>query len=322
VISSKTALKSVLVALSLTIPSVGWAEEPASGKLVPRDRPETAVDNWSYRSASMQRTYDISVGLPMSYVAEPDKSWPAIIVLDGNRVFGVALGITRGLILGGQVEDLFVISIGTPFEEGLEAWARRRVHEFSPDNEWPLTDPFGKGVKQHCEGSKLSLDECVGGAPNFLRFISGELLPSLNEKYRIDNDRLGLFGVSAGGFFASWTLLQEQSPFRYYIISSPAMAYGDGEILRQEASWAEDRDDLVADVYMAGGMLETNNPFLEGNGKIISGMAEFSGMLATRNYPSFSLTTEMHPGLGHEDAAAATLAIGLRRLYGKSLSQH
>jgi hypothetical protein len=36
--------------------------------------------------------------------------------------------------------------------------------------------------------------------------------------------------------------------------------------------------------------------------------------LASRDYPSFRLVTEMHPGLGHSDAAAATLAIGMLRL--------
>jgi predicted alpha/beta superfamily hydrolase len=315
---TNNVVRGAVVAMLLSISWVGWTEETVSGELVTRERPAVSVDNWSFRSASLERTYDVSVGLPLSYEAEPEKSWPAIIVLDGNRVFGMALDIARGLSQSGDVEDLFIISIGTPYEEGSEAWTRRRVHEFSPDNEWPLTDPFGKLLKQACEGLfKLSTDECLGGAPEFLSFISGELLPALNEKYRIDHDRLGLFGVSAGGFFASWTLLHEGSPFRYFIISSPAMAYGDGEIMRLEARWAEKHDDLVADVYMAGGMLETNSAFLEGSGKIISGMAELSGMLASRNYPSFSLVTEMHPDLGHSDAAAATLAIGLRRLYGK-----
>jgi predicted alpha/beta superfamily hydrolase len=304
--------------MMLMIPC-GSAGESGAGELVARDSPEEAVDHWSFRSAGMERSYDISVGLPTAYDSDSDTRWPAIIVLDGNRVFPIALGISRGLIQGGYVEDLFVISIGTPFEEGLAAWGRRRVHEFSPDNQWPMTDPFGKVVKQSCKNLfKVSIEECVGGAPDFLRFITDELLPELSTKYRIDGDRLGLFGVSAGGFFSSWTLFQEQSPFRYYLISSPAMAYGDGEIMRLEARWAEKHDDLAANVYMSAGMLETNDPYMEGSGKIVSGMAELSGMLATRNYPSLRVTTEMHPGMGHGDAAAATLAIGMRQLFGKA----
>lgn len=292
---------------------------PNSASLSPRERPAQSVDNWSLQSATMQRSYDISVGLPLSYAVEPDRSYPAIIVLDGNRMFGMALDITRGLNGGGEVEEVIVISIGTPFDEGPEAWVRRRIHEFSVDNDWPPTSTFGKVMKQVCKDRyQLDAKECLGGAPEFLRFISGEFLTVMNNKYRIDNDRLGLFGISAGGFFASWTLLQEESPFRNYIISSPAMAYGEGGVLRHlEARRAETHDDLVADVYMAAGMLETNRAWEEGVGKVVSGMAEFSGILASRNYPGLSLITEMHPGLGHSDGGGATFAIGLRRFYAK-----
>ena len=311
-------LRATLVLLLLMLSSVTAAEEFNSVSLAPRERPAQSVDNWSLQSATMQRSYDISVGLPLSYADEPEKSFPAIIVLDGNRMFGMALDITRGLNGSGEVEELIIISIGTPFDEGHRGWLRRRVYEFSPDNDRPLTGSFGKLMKQFCKDlHQLDAEECLGGAPEFLRFISGEFLTVMNNKYRIDNDRLGLSGISAGGFFASWTLLQEQSPFRNYIISSPAMAYGDGEVLRLEARWAETHDDLVADVYMAAGMLETNRAYDEGMGKCVSGMAEFSGMLASRNYPGLSLLTEMHPGLGHSDGGAATFAIGLRRLYAR-----
>ncbi len=315
---SKVVPMAAVVTALITLSGGAWSEDSATGKLLPRTRPAVSVDNWSFQSALMGRTYDISIGLPLSYVAEPEKNWPAIIVVDGNRMFGMALDLTRGLSGSQEVEDLFVIGIGTPFEDGQDSWVRRRVHEFSPANEWPMTDPFGAVVKQLCEGQyQLTPAECVGGAPAFLAFIRDELLAVLHRQYRLDADKLGLFGVSAGGFFASWAVLQQGSPFHNYIISSPAMAYGDGEIFRLEASYAENHKDLKANVYMAAGMLETNSPFLEGVGKIVSGMAGFSGLLATRNYPNFRLQTEMHPGLGHSDAAAATFAIGLRRLYGK-----
>jgi predicted alpha/beta superfamily hydrolase len=308
-------LRTLSATLVLTLAAPLLADEE---RLIPRDRPQLAVENWSFNAKTTGRKYDISVGLPATYDADAEKKWPAVVVLDGNRVFGMALDIARGLIQSQEVNDLFVISIGTPFEEGFEAWPRRRVHEFSPDNDWPLTDAFGQLLKRLCEGRhQLSTDACLGGAPLFLQFIRDELLPLLKTRYRMDPDDLCLFGISAGGFFASWTLLQESSPFQSYIISSPAMAYGDGEILRLESRWAESHDDLKARVYMAAGMLETDTAFEEAVGKIVSGMAQFAGALATRNYPGLRIQTEMHPGLGHSDAAAATFAIGLRKLYGQ-----
>ena len=63
---------------------------PNSVSLSPRERPSQSVDNWSLQSATMQRSYDISVGLPLSYAVGPEKNYPAIIALDGSRMFGMA----------------------------------------------------------------------------------------------------------------------------------------------------------------------------------------------------------------------------------------
>jgi predicted alpha/beta superfamily hydrolase len=127
-----------------------------------------------------------------------------------------------------------------------------------------------------------------------------------------------LFGVSAGGFFAAWTIFQERSPFRAYLISSPAMAYGDGDIFRQEARYAASHADLPVSIYLASGSLEIDDPFIEGVGQIVSGQARLGALLRGRRYPGLVLHSEIHQGLGHSDAAAMTMARGLRLLYPRS----
>lgn len=286
--------------------------------LAPRERPSKGIENWSFSAKATNRNYDISVALPTGYATEPDRQFPAILVLDGNRMFGMTVDIARGLHTAQEAADLFIISIGTPFEEGHDAWVRRRIHEFSPDKNWPMTDSLGALILQFCKDRyQLDAADCVGGAPAFLALIQNELLPLLYERYRIDPSSLGLFGVSAGGFFASWSLLHDDSPFANYIISSPAMAYGDGEIFRLEARYAQHHDDLIAGAYMASGTLEIGTAFYEGVGNTVSGMTVFAGTLTARDYAGLRLSTGMHQGLGHSDAAAATLAIGIRTLYPK-----
>jgi hypothetical protein len=94
------------------------------------------------------------------------------------------------------------------------------------------------------------------------------------------------------------------------------MAYGDGEIFRQEERYAAANKDLKVGIYMASGSLEIDDPFLEGIGRIVSGQARFGAVLRGRTYPSLKLTSEIHHGLGHVDAAGTTLARGIRVLYG------
>ena len=286
-------------------------------QLEPRPIPSRDIQAYNYQSPSMGRRYDIIVGLPVGYQANPEKKYPALIITDGNHAFPIANDAARSLMEQHVIEGLFVISIGEPFEEGDSAWTRRRVHEFStPD--WAMADPFGQLVASGvCQRYRSEPGKCVGGAPQFLDMIVSELLPRLTGKYRIDPNQLGLFGVSAGGFFAAWTIFQKNSPFTKYIISSPAMAYGDGEIFRQEERYAAANKDLKVGIYMASGSLEIDDPYLEGIGRIVSGQAHLGALLRSRNYQSLKLTSEIHHGLGHGDAAGTTLTRGIRVLYGK-----
>jgi predicted alpha/beta superfamily hydrolase len=157
----------------------------------------------------------------------------------------------------------------------------------------------------------------VGGAPKFLGVIVDELIPQLAKQFPIDTAQLGLFGVSAGGFFVSWAIFQDKSPFKSYLISSPAMAYGDGAIFREEARYAASHKDLHVSVFVATGSLEFDDPYLEGIGKIASGHAQFVAALRGRKYPNLKLNNEIMNGMGHGDSAPAALVRGMRTLYGK-----
>lgn len=283
-----------------------------------RSLPMKAVDSYSYHSNVMNADYDIVVGLPHTYDANPDKTYPALVILDGNWHFSCVNLLARGLLE--EVVDIIVIGVDIPIEVDEPNHTKRRVHQFSPDNHWPMTDDFGSHLrallKERLSPSEL-LQDCIGGAPHFLKFIKQELLPGVSDIYRINNEDIGLAGNSAAGFFTAHTLFSENSPFHKYIISSPAMAYGDGELFRLEKRWAQSHSDLAAQVYMGAGARELNNVFYEGWGQIVSGMSRLTGALTTRNYPSLTLWSDIYSRTGHIDSLFVTAAEGLRRLYAK-----
>jgi predicted alpha/beta superfamily hydrolase len=288
----------------------------AAQQLEPRSFPQQNVESWSYQSSVTGNKYDIVVGLPNGYRPGADRKYAALIVTDGYAAFPVANDAARSQMNQGVAEDLIVISVGSPLELGDSGWTRQRIWEFSPSG-WDRTDTFGKEVTRTCGLMHSPPDRCSGGAPKFLEFIVSELLPRLEAKYAIDPERLGLFGVSAGGFFASWAIFQPNSPFRAYIIQSPAMAYGDGEIFRQEQRYAAEHKDLKVGIYLASGSLEMADPYLEGIGQIVSGQVRLAAALTGRHYPGLKLYTEILPGLSHGDAAGTALVRGIRLLYGK-----
>jgi uncharacterized protein len=286
----------------------------ARAQLQSRPVPNGGVESFAFQSPSMGVRFSLNVGLPQGYTAGDGKKYPALIVTDGDFVFGNVY--QSASTLEGVITPLFIISIGTSLEEGEEEHTRRRIYEFSPPG-WDRQDKFGQALEGYCKQFRSAEGRCTGGSAKFLAAITAEMIPLLAARFPIDTTQLGLFGLSAGGFFTSWAIFQPDTPFTKYIISSPAMAYGRGEIFRQEAAFAKTHKDLGVGIYFAAGGLEVTDPMLEGMGEIVSGMSHLAGVLASRQYPGLKMTVEFHPGMGHADVMGTSVVRGLRSLYTK-----
>jgi len=293
---------------------LAFASSSAHAQLQSRPVPNAGVESFTFQSPSMGVRFSLNVGLPEGYKAGDGKKYPALIVTDGDFFFGNVY--ESASTLSSVITPLFIISVGTALDEGEEEHTRRRIYEFSPPG-WNRQDTFGQAVEGFCKRFKSPEGRCTGGSGKFLTAIATEMIPLLAAKFPIDTTQLGLFGISAGGFFASWAIFQPNTPFKKYIISSPAMAYGRGEIFRQEAEYAKTHKDLAVGIYLASGGLEAADPQLEGIGEIVSGTSHLAGVLASRQYPGLKLTIESHPGMGHTDVVGTSVVRGLRSLYAK-----
>lgn len=286
----------------------------AHAQLQSRPVPNRGVESFTFQSPSMGVRFSINVGMPADYKAGDGKKYPALLVTDGDFTFGSVY--ESASTLRGQITPLIIISVGTSLDEGEAEHVRRRVYEFSPPG-WDRKDPFGQEVEHACKTFNSPSDRCTGGAAKFLTAISTEIIPLLAAKFPIDTAQLGLFGISAGGFFTTWVIFQSNTPFNKYIISSPATRYGNGETFRQEADYAKTHKDLAVGVYLAAGSLEATTPEVEVLGEVVSGMSRLAGVLASRHYPGLKLTVEYHPGMNHNDVVGTTVVRGLRTLYAK-----
>lgn len=309
--------------LACTMPGVVAAKDrvkpvlqkgTASGLTLVQTSAVDGVQSYSFHSAVMKRDYLISVQLPDEKL-EAGKRYPAMILTDGNWALAAAQ-IAYGGAREAMASPMFIVGIGAPATTTAEERGVRRIFEFSPPG-WDRQDAFGKLITENCEKFRISAVDCAGGAPAFSKFITAELLPALKAMFPIDEGKLSLGGISAGGFFGLWMAFQPDSPFRNYLISSPAMQYGNGEILRLEADYARTHSDFPVGIYMGSGSLEIDDPFIEGVGQIVSGQVRLSGLLRTRKYPSLRLFSEIHQGLGHVDTAPASYARGMRLLLDK-----
>lgn len=160
-------------------------------------------------SALRNEERDILVYLPMGYAEQPERRYDVLYVLDGGAIGPLAAGIGRYLALGGSIPPLLVVGV---------------VSKNSPDrfrNFTPVIDP-----------QQSARFPTAGGADAFLRFLGDELVPTIEQRYRVTGRRY-LVGHSLGGLFALHTLASRPSLFRGYLAFSPSTAWADGAVLRE-----------------------------------------------------------------------------------------
>jgi len=308
------AARRLLAVLGLFVAGAASAGGPPALRARPADPP--SVRSFDVHSARLGRDYVVSVAVPKAYAEQPERRYPVLFVTDANFFFPVVHAIWQ--MLDGAIDTPILVGIGPPPDAPRDDILRRRVHEFSPPD-WNLSDPFGQEILRlipECRPTRAgAVARCTGGAPVLLSFITDELLPAIGGEYRVDANDLGLFGDSAGGFFASWVLLQGDTRFRHFILGSPVMAYGGGSIFALEERYAETHRDLPAAVYLASGVLEQLDREVELLGRVVSGSAHFAASVTARGYPQLHLLSETHRDLDHGTVVPLLTLRGLEFTY-------
>jgi predicted alpha/beta superfamily hydrolase len=260
--------------------------------------------------------FRISVGFPASYVST-DRNYPVLYVLDADMCFATVLEVTRIRPLYSEIEEMVVVGIGYPFGTDLSVYGAqrtyddyvtvgtRRTYDFSTA-EWDLSTPKGQALEAMF--ASMGQPMRIGGAPALVDFITDDLQPLINERYRVDPANQGIFGDSAGGNFVGHMLFRRPEAFAKYICASPGFSYNDWDVFRLESEYAATHDDLPVTLYLAAGSEEMQQMAF---GEILSGTARMAEILHQRKYPGLRLTTEILPGKTHLTAVTEIIQRGL-----------
>jgi predicted alpha/beta superfamily hydrolase len=73
----------------------------------------------------------------------------------------------------------------------------------------------------------------IGGADNFLDFLTGQLRRTIAAKVAVDQHSQALFGHSLGALFVLHTLFTRPDAFQTYVAASPSIWWGDRTILSE-----------------------------------------------------------------------------------------
>ena len=130
------------------------------------------------------------VNLPNGY-DETMISYPVLYILYGGQVqgyFAEAVHIVDRLSVGSKIPDMIIVGV--------------------------------KNVDRYRDCLPINRNGEPGGAENFLKFFTEELIPFVDTSYRTKDFRI-LLGPQAGATFSVFTLIEKPDLFRVNIVTNP-----------------------------------------------------------------------------------------------------
>lgn len=266
------------------------------------------LDTRRVRSQRFDYDHAVTIALPATYEASPDRRYPVLWVLDDPLMTRSAIATVDLLVSGNMIPELIVIGVGSPSEEGL-AGVSKRISEFSP----PGKGFAGPGLKSNAFRSVAPLPEYPHRAEDFLAFLGDELRLSLAAEFRFADDHI-LHGHSLGGLFAGYTLFTRPELFDRMIIGSPALSNVNDAVFKLEEDFSKTSSELEIDLFVGAGGDEGNEWFLNAGG-ILSSTARFIETMKLRDYHGARVYSRIYTGENHYTVAPRIMSDGLRHFY-------
>ncbi|MBT8379950.1 MAG: hypothetical protein KJN64_12055 [Ignavibacteria bacterium] len=226
-------------------------------------------------SQIVEDTFHIYISLPDGYDAA-EKSYPVLYVLDGDISYGIAASISRYLEIGSNIPELIVIGIGY-------------------------------GAVDKDAGKKRNRDyrtNDAGGAENFKKFISEELIPYIDSNFRTITTNRTIAGYSLGGLYALYSLFTQPEVFNKYIIGSPYLLPANFIIFDYEEQATSTLGNVNAKIFISVGSEASEE-------KYFNPIDELVTIMQDRNHPDLKIETKVFDGSTHLDGPPEVITHGL-----------
>jgi len=145
------------------------------------------------RSDKLGESREIKIQLPRGYNSDAKKTYPLFVVLDGDYMFEAVAGNVDYFSYWEDMPEAIVVGVN-------QSEIRENDCLYSEQNSLPIET----------------------GA-NFFEFIGGELIPYIQNKYRVGNFKVAV-GHGETANFINYYLLKQQPIFQSYIVISPELA--------------------------------------------------------------------------------------------------
>ncbi|WP_158795846.1 alpha/beta hydrolase [Pedobacter sp. L105] len=230
---------------------------------------EKEIVTWDYSSKVIGEDYTIYVHFPPGYDTTKT-SYPVLYMTDGDWNMTVAMNCFRMLRQDYLTNEPLIVGIGYG----------NRTNKRSRDLE-PST-----------------------GAPNFIKFIAQEVMPFIQSKYRV-TDQKALYGYSYGGVFTSYVLFEHPGLFNDIFIGAP----GNGDLTLRADKYFATHKELKGKIFLGAGSYEPGT---------VSKIEQFKQYMDQKKLPDLQVLTAVVPSAGHGAALAPVMQSGMKFVYCKT----
>ncbi len=247
------------------------AQEPPQGPAL--ELPKITVV--PIQDSGAGRPYELYIKVPEGYADSTHKQYPVIFYTDAMWHVEMLSGSTEYMM-----EESILVGISWQKDLTLDVGAHvSRYRDYS--------------IRESSNADHQAKYQ-FGQAESHLNFIRKDVIPFIEENYRVNANQHTYFGYSLGGEFGAYVLLTEPDTFKNYILGSPSLR---GEIpWLTEASAARSGEKLNANVFISYGSLEE---------ELGNHADQFIAVLRNRNDESLSLKHVVIDGT-HSSAFPAT----------------
>jgi len=224
----------------------------------------------------------VLVRTPAGYETNKLK-YPVLYMTDGDAHMGHTASTIEFLTQNGRIPDLIVVGVTNT----------DRTRDLTPAKS---TDKTPEGELRF---------PTSGGADNFLKFFETELIPEIEERYRVQPYRI-LAGHSLGGLFAIHAMITKPGLFNSFIAVSPSLQWENSEALKRVTDFLKNQKEMKVSLFVSIG----NEP-----GAIGADFDRFKEVLSKTNIKGFEWQAERMADEDHGSVVLRSHYFGLRKVY-------
>jgi uncharacterized protein len=236
------------------------------------------------RSAQTGTDYRIYVEAPDT--ARSPGPWPAVLLMDGDFLFDLAVEACRPLVASGRIPPTAVVGVGYGANFGEPGNLRGRDYTPTASTDEPSS----------------------GGADRFLDYLAGSLWPELARRYPLRESGRVLAGHSLGSLVVLHALFQRRPFFDFALAGAPSIWWDNRSILGLISALRDHQARLPGRLFLGVGAGDT--PSMLGDLDLLR------RQLRDRPFSGLKVKAQVFPGLDHYNSAPGLLAGGLAFLLG------